>query len=378
MLSTATTTALIASSLAAPAALVAAAVLLAKRVVLPRAPKHVRVLARSDGSVTFEPRTDLVSPGVYGIWYDRSGHAVIGDTITADPDGVEREVLRVSGTPLRSSTLARWTTHLFRDAADVSSDAESVVVFLPGGPAPAWLIPAPGRRPSATWAIHIHGIRTTRVSALRSVPAFLALGVTSLVVSFRGDGEGPPTPNDASMLGTHEWRDVEAAIAYALARGAERIILVGWSLGGTVAMLAHERSLFRSFICGMVLIAPASNWRALIGERAARAGVTALAGRLACFALETQVLARHVGLPDPIDLAALDWTSTPRLCVPTLVVHSVADAEVPFSQSVRLAAANPSRCTLHPMFSPGHGAEYNVDPDAFDEAIAAWVERLGL
>ncbi|MGR6901659.1 hypothetical protein [Glutamicibacter sp. BSL13] len=53
------------------------------------------------------------------------------------------------------------------------------------------------------------------------------LGFTSLVVSYRYDGEGPLLGNGRSTLGVTEVEDVDAAIGYAIRRGAERIVLFG-------------------------------------------------------------------------------------------------------------------------------------------------------
>lgn len=61
--------------------------------------------------------------------------------------------------------------------------------------------------------IHIHGIRVSRLSPLRGVPAFAQQGYHSLVVSYRGDGEAPPTQRGASTLGITEWPDISLTAA---------------------------------------------------------------------------------------------------------------------------------------------------------------------
>jgi pimeloyl-ACP methyl ester carboxylesterase len=60
-----------------------------------------------------------------------------------------------------------------------------------------------------------------------------ALGLDALTLDFRGfgDSDGDKDPGDAD-------RDVRAALAFARARGFERIVLVGASLGGTAAIVA--------------------------------------------------------------------------------------------------------------------------------------------
>src|SRR5690606_17906385 len=92
------------------------------------------------------------------------------------------------------------------------------LVGAPVGPCPAWLFPADGD--SDTWVIQVHGRGTTRAECLRAVPVFHAAGITSLVVSYRNDGEAPRTRSGTYALGATEWRDVEAAVTLARRRGA--------------------------------------------------------------------------------------------------------------------------------------------------------------
>ncbi|NIB33726.1 hypothetical protein HBB16_21410 [Pseudonocardia sp. MCCB 268] len=50
--------------------------------------------------------------------------------------------------------------------------------------------------------------RGMRRSSLRALPAPHAAGLTSLVISYRGDGAAPDPPDGWSHLGDTEWRDV--------------------------------------------------------------------------------------------------------------------------------------------------------------------------
>lgn len=112
-----------------------------------------------------------------------------------------------------------------------------------------------------------------RAGTLRGIPIARRLGLTSLVVSFRNDGDAPPSYDGRYNLGQGEWRDVEAGINYAIANGAERIVLFGWSLGAAIALQAAALSQSSSRIAGMVLDAPVFDWRTTLAANAKAAGL---------------------------------------------------------------------------------------------------------
>lgn len=355
----------------------AAAIFLAKRVALPRAAKTVQVHKIVPGRVVLDADEKTTHPGQFGLWIDEGdAHLRVGGVLSTDADRglVEREVMAVSG--LRPSAGAgRWTGHVFPGPEHVDPSCHEIVLGVEGGTAPAWFF-EPADSDSKTWAIHIHGIRTTRITALRSVPVAQELGYVSIVPSFRGDGEGPDVPHGASMLGQKEWRDVEKALAYAVEHGAKSIVLFGWSMGGQIALQLSEKSAYRDQIAGLVLIAPATDWRGVIRNGAKRAKLPASAGRLAEWALGGRFLSRMVGLPSPIDFDDLDWDVSGRVKRPCLVVHSAGDPEVPFSLTHRFAESNPSIVEVAEFAKAGHAWEYNLDAQRFHVVIAEWLGRI--
>ena len=111
----------------------------------------------------------------------------------------------------------------------------------------------------------MHGRGTTRAECLRAVPVFHALGITSLVVSYRNDGEAPRSRAGTYALGATEWRDVDAAVGFARRRGARRILLMGWSMGGAIALQLELNSAHRDVIAGLILESPVIDWRVVLG-----------------------------------------------------------------------------------------------------------------
>ncbi|RDV44024.1 alpha/beta hydrolase [Leifsonia sp. ku-ls] len=357
-------------------ALGALTILLARRVVMPGSPRVITIHETGDGTVTLQNDGKTDHAGQFGLWFGQDGHALIGPVLSRDPAAgtVTRQILTVTAGKLAAGE-GRWTGHVFPHPRALERSVEDVDVSVAGGDAPAWLIrPQHPVRPE-TWAIHIHGVRTTRITALRSVPAADVLGYTSLVVSFRGDTEGPEVLNGASTLGLGEWPDVDAAIAYALAHGAQRVVLFAWSMGASIALQLTEHSAHRDAIAGLVLIAPATDWRTAIRHGAQKAHLPRVLGSAAIHALQGRLSSRIVGLPFPIDFDALDFTRFARLSVPALVIHSDGDQEIPVELSRRFAAAHPGVVTLTEFPGAAHAWEYNVDAAGFNAAIVAWCQQ---
>lgn len=367
--------ALIALILVLVAAL-ALARILGRRVISQRERSPLPIVSLTDTTLTLPTSEETLQPGRYGIWNaDQSEYALIGEVTTRDleRDNVTRRVLSLSTTPQAFGTDAVWTGHVFRTPADVDPDASEISIDTPAGACPAWFFPAPN--PSRTWAIHVHGIRTTRITALRTVPAALEAGFPSLVVSFRGDGEGPEsTPAGISHLGSTEWEDVDAAIGHAIANGADDVVVFGWSMGATASLIAAEQGLYGHRIRAMVLIGPAVDWSATIAAGARKAHLPAAFGRLAFWALTTAGVCRLTGLPSPLPGRDLVWTRGARIDLPILVVHSPADRDLPITASREFVAQSPSQRTLQ-EFEGGalHCWEYNHAPEVFNQVVARFL-----
>ena len=351
------------------------------RIVLPGGDRWTPVLESDADSVRLPITDDTVRPGEYGLWHDGPGHTTVGPVLEVDEAAgfVRRAVVRTTGAV---SSRVRWSGHVHPDPAAMEVDWSEVSLPTPVGPAPAWVVrPGPGGagRPdpvaARTWAVHVHGIRTTRVTALRTVPAALELGWTSIVPSFRGDGEAP-WEGRASHLGAREWADVEVALDHAVANGAERLVIVGWSMGATITHELLARSAHRDRLTGIVLVAPALDWAVTVRSQARRAGLPGFVVRAALGAMATPVLCRTVGLRSPVDVRALSWLRAPRQLPPTLLIHSTGDTTVPFSASQEFADAHPGTVTLAVSEPAEHAWERNVDAVWFDRTITDWASGL--
>ena len=134
----------------------------------------------------------------------------------------------------------------------------------------------PGARD--TWVITVHGLGTTREHPMNvhAVPA-RASGAPSSTSATAATRTPPGRPTASSHLGDSEWRDLDAAIRYAVRYGAEQVVLHGWSTGASMALHAAANSALRDRISGLVLDSPVLDWEATLrGLAAARRTPAAL------------------------------------------------------------------------------------------------------
>lgn len=360
------------------AALFGFSVVMARKIVK-RGPKdYRRAKLTADGR---RVRIDLddytKAPGDFGVFDPATrSYTKVGEVTLVDEDQkyVERRLATPGAGPDSIGPVVDWTPDVFFEPAAVADRYQEVDIPTEYGTAPAWLFE---RENPDVWVIHIHGSWTDRAIMFRDVDAFSSLGFTSLVPSFRSDLDVRPPQPESSHLGLTEWRDVESSMAYAVSHGAKRIILSGWSMGGTIALLAAERSAYRDRIVGLVLVGPVTSWRKTITAGAARAGVPAIGAGLVMRLLETSLFAKMLGLEEPLNFDALEWVDTPdRVAVPMLVLHSPADQEVPWEITQAFQRANPRTVTLIALPPAQHTQEWNTAPRIFTDGLTVWVRKV--
>ncbi len=94
-----------------------------------------------------------------------------------------------------------------------------------------WWIPAPGAERAV---IFLHGQGGSMDPDVQYAPAFYAAGFSVLMFDFRAHGR---SEGQVSTVGYLERQDALAAIAFVKEQGIERIGLLGFSMGGVVAIL---------------------------------------------------------------------------------------------------------------------------------------------
>ncbi|MFS0852028.1 alpha/beta hydrolase [Microbacterium sp. 179-I 3D4 NHS] len=351
----------------------------ARRVVVPsRGGPNTAIVSIDTGAQTIElERTlDTELPGRYGLFTTGTyGYVKLGAVLSADARTVRRKLLTQIEPGARVDRAAGFSGWYYTTPAELLLPWESVLIGSPSGPCPAWFFPGP----STTWVVQVHGRGTTRAECLRAVPVMHAAGMPTLVVSYRNDGEAPRSRAGAYALGAAEWRDVDAAIAYALRHGAERIVLMGWSMGGAVALQTAVNSAYRDRIVGLILESPVVDWRTVLRFQAREAGLRAPLPDLAMKALSRPLTARLSGAEEAIPFDSLDMVArAEELTAPVLILHSVDDGYVPADASQALLEARPDLVTMPTFRGARHTKLWNHDEKSWSGAISEWLAARGL
>lgn len=253
--------------------------------------------------------------------------------------------------PRRGDCLSAVRTTLQRDEIDKT-------VELPGR-GPVWVRDIPGPAPDAPAVLLLHGLGAT--ARLNWGPSFRPLSehFRVLALDHRGHGRG---------LGT--WRFALAdcaddAIHAAESLGVERLVAVGYSMGGPIASLAWRRH--RERVAGLVLCATSRNFATRRAALAARWLVpwAAVGARLVPGLAQRRLLERmlsrieHPQLRERVTeefaghrpatviqaagavggFSSHDWIGT--VDVPTAIVVTMRDTLVPPSRQRKLAASIP-------------------------------------
>jgi alpha-beta hydrolase superfamily lysophospholipase len=353
---------------------------MARRVVTPaerEADTRIVGLDVAAQTITLTRTPDTALPGRYGLFTSGTEPYVkLGSVLALDDNTVKRKLLTEVDTQSRLSAEAAFSGWYYDRPEQLHLPFTTELIGADVGPSPAWLFPADGAaRDAATWVIQIHGRGATRAECLRAVPVFHSLGMPVLVVSYRNDGEAPRSRSGKYALGATEWRDVDAAVGFALRHGAERVVLMGWSMGGAIALQVELNSGHRDAIAGLILESPVVDWRTVLDYQARQFHIPTPVTGLAKEALQSEWGAALTRTP-PISLDRLDIVArADELRHPILVLHSDDDGFVPSDASHRLAEARPDLVELQTFAVARHTKLWNYDQNRWTADIRAWLER---
>jgi esterase/lipase len=353
----------------------AAAAYFARRVLTPdrRRPDDVVVRAVGRDTVTLVVGEETIAPGRYGLWLaDGTGHARLGDVLGIDWERglVERELVAVDRGHLAVGG-ARWNQYYYGSPPDDSLGLVTDHVTYDGelGAMPAWVVPAPGGA-GERWAVLVHGRGAGREEAVRAITPLHGEGWTCMVPTYRNDEGVPEGPDGLYALGLSEWRDVDAAIGYALDRGAREVLLAGWSMGGAIALQLLDRSAHSAVVTRVLLDAPVIDWGDVLAHHARAHHIPPYVGSLARSMMNQRWGHRLVGVHEGVDLALTDWVGrSEELRHPILLIHSADDEFVPVGPSRELAQARPDLVTLVEWEVARHCKEWNTDPERWERLV---------
>lgn len=331
----------------------------------PAPPKYdLEVMAVEDNRVTLRATPLAKEDGPWGIngrWgleANSGSYHQVGAILERGDRQVVRELLPVKGN-LHGGEMARLDSWALpgdpRDAYGLSF--KTVSYSSPLGEFPSWLVEGP----NTTWAIFVHGKGAEPRQGLRILPVLRDLGMPVLLITYRNDGGVPSSEGGFYRYGQTEYQDLEGAVKYALEQGAQRVVLVGYSMGGGIVASFLYHSPLARHVVGVVLDAPMIDFNAVVDFGARQKGhpkIVILAGKA--------VSRYRYG----VDWSSLDYLKdAKKLAVPILLFHSDADETVPIESSEALARKRPDIVTYMRFPGAPHVASWNVDSEGYTKAL---------
>ncbi|KUJ68879.1 hypothetical protein ACZ90_15940 [Streptomyces albus subsp. albus] len=323
-----------------------------------------------DGRITLTRTFAALRPGVYGLT-GAGAHAVVGPVLAGaphPPDCVVRRLEKITHGTVTPGTRMRLTPQVHAGNPRDALGIDHADVDIPGelGGLPAWFVA--GSR--ATWVITVHGLGTTREHPMVVMPFLHGLRTPILDIAYRGDVGAPDSADGIGHLGESEWRDLDAAIRYAVRYGAQRIVLYGWSIGATMALRAAADSALGERVTGLILDSPVLDRQATLRALAAHRVPAPLLPLAVRAAQGRTGSPGHHGHPAPrrLDPAALSR--------PLLILHGPDDTVAPWGPSRELARHRPDLVTLHTVAQAAHAGMWNVDPLGYEEALRRFLTPL--
>lgn len=332
------------------------------------------VVAADSGTITLEARRNergrLERDGSWGLLW-RGGSGRVGAVVGRGDGTVTRRFTADAGGPAPGDSVDLRLQILLGDPRSaLGLEYRDVSIPSELGPLPAWEVSGS----DSTWVIYVHGKGASRAEALRVLGLYADRGFPVLIPSYRNDAEAPPSRDGRYHYGRTEWRDLEAAVRHAIARGARSLVLHGTSMGGGIVTAFLDRSEWSRRAACVVLDAPMLDFEATIDWGAARARVPWVGAPLPApsIAFGKAITAWR----DGVDWAALDHGSgLDSLHAPLLILHGLDDSVVPPATSWRFAERFPARVMVVTFPRADHAEGWNVDPDLYEAAVGSFLER---
>ena len=333
-----------------------------------------RVTAVDSSQITLIPLHDererLEREGAWGLFGTR-GSGRVGTILRHEGAGIVRAFTPFDGLPARGDTVdLRLEAYQGDPLRARGVPFENVTIETELGPAPAWRIA--GTR--ATWILFVHGKGASRRQALRALGVVHSLGFPALILTYRNDDGAPPSPDGRYHYGLTEWRDVESGVRYAIAHGAQGVVLIGTSMGGGIVAAFLEHSSLAPRVSRAVLDSPMLDFGETIDWGVAHATVPGTAIPMPGIAgtVGKQFAAWRYG----VDWKALDLKrDADAIRAPLLLLHGDADEIVPIATSRALATRFPGRVTFVDFPGANHAEGWNVDSLRFQAALREFLKE---
>ena len=296
--------------------------------------------------------------GQWGIEWD-GGSGILGEIVEEGENYVVRRFTLANGSPPDSEP-GLVSGYIYPQDPNLAFgiEYEEVHYEAPLGMQDAWQFEGDGD----TWVIFIHGHLGGPEDGLALAPILQDLGIPSLFIKYRNDEGQPRDPGGIHQFGATEWEDLHAASEYVLSQpGAQRVVLIGISMGGGVIAKFLYESPLAGVVSGAVLDSPVLDFKATVDHGARKLHLPGFV---------TAPMKWLASLRYGVDWEEMDYfKDADRLEVPILLIHGEDDGQVPVETSTKLAELRPDivRYSVYP--NTPHGGSWNVDSERYEREL---------
>lgn len=299
-------------------------------------------------------------------WNSRQGHVVVQRSDDGSTTDRRFIVLEIFGEEI-NVTNGAWLSGWLGDKPEHFGYSPDDLVTLGNGTRAIQVLAETDR-----WVIHIHGRKAGYAETLRNFQQLSDLGFSQLAISHETDPKPDGLGKTKSQLGAQEWTQVERAVEHAIANGATRIVLFGWSLGGMLVNQFLDRSKSTSVIAGAIYDSPLLDYRGTLQLQAGRAGIDRSIVTKSMKLISSSLMIRLLGFKnvDISNLSALDRPLSTQ--VPSLLFHSSNDGYISMTGVYRYRELNPLT-RLVEIQGARHCRLFNEDQEKYQKSIAEFV-----
>ena len=309
------------------------------------------------------PGSVLMRDGLFGVRWP-GGSGTLGDVVASADGLVTREFIPTAGALSEGRVVSVDPIVFHTDPAQAFGlEFEPVSLGGSAGALPAWFVP--GTDP--TWVIFVHSRGSGPEDGLRLLPEIAALGHPTVLMEYRNHGDAGDDPSGVYRYGLTEADDVEDAVRYALAEGAEDVVLIGHDMGGSAILEFFDRSPFVVRVSGAILDSPILDVGRSVILEASDAGVPDFLVRGA-----QTIAAMRFGVrwSETNFVAKLD-----EVPVPVLLINGDENPQLPPKLADEFADRFPSVDVVE-IDGAGHMEGWNVATAEYVAAVAAFFDRL--
>jgi pimeloyl-ACP methyl ester carboxylesterase len=323
----------------------------------------VEVLAVGRGTIVLPTTDQTAAVGTYPVRWG-GGNGELGPIL--ENDGVQiTRTFTVVGGDLAAGTTLEIGGAVGDTPQDIGIDYSDVFIESELGPLPAWRVDGQ----DDTWIIYAHDFGSgARSDSLDVLPVLVAQGFPVIVPTMRNDIGAPSSEDGLVHWGFEEWLDLESALIYARANGAEDIVLMGKGMGAQSAALLVQESREVRRVIGLIFDSPTLD---LAEAEELRSSDSTTPDFIRSWG--RSLASARFG----VEWARLDQLSqTERFRAPILILHGSADGVAPVAVSDAFAEALPDIVTYVRILDGTHEGLRNTDSERYDEAVGGFLSAV--